>query len=155
MGWEALTKHQDESMGLVPDAEKYVAEWITDVHELILMVEGYLRPLLDDGRVDCSRRFLDVAEEGLGNYEIEALRLQFRQIPGFVEIVPKSALVRGIRLPNGAWRQGVSGRANLSYGALTVPLTRVGREWFIGIHSDIDRLDESRFQEAISKLLGL
>lgn len=155
MAWEALTKRQDENEALIPDAQRYREQWVQDVHELILKIESYLDPLRQDGRVLCHRDFLEVAEEGLGNYRIERLGLEFRQIPGQVELVPKSALVRGIRLPNGAWKTGVSGRVNLSYGALTVPLTRVQDVWNIAIGADIKPLDDTRFQVAVSELLGL
>ena len=155
MTWDALVKHQDEHSQRIPHAKARIETWQKDIHALIERVEGYVAPLHEQKRVLRHRIILEANEHGLGTYRIEALHLEFVQFEGLVKLTPRSALADGLHMPDGSWREDVSGRVHLSYGALTTPLTQVQGDWCILQSSELVPLTESTFEQAITDLLGI
>ncbi len=158
MPMEQLAKLLDERSAKVPDAVERIEKWQDDVAALCAVVEASLEPLRAAGRVLIDHSIDETTEEHLGTYKTKGLGLRFRDVPGKVKLRAKSALVVGVRLPNGAWTTGVQGRVDLSYGAVRVPVVRVGSEpteWQIGIDDELEDLSEPKLERALRNLLGL
>jgi len=81
MGIDDLSKFLDdkEQKAKATDVAwgKRKSEWLTAVDNLYQMIEAWLKPLKDQGKVQTKHEKITLREEGIGAYEIKNMKLNF------------------------------------------------------------------------------
>lgn len=120
-------------------------EWIRAVHDLIEMVQGWLRVEREGGLLDLVPKEVVVDEERLGSYRLPALDI--KAAGRVVALEPIARIIIG----------GL-GRVDLVCGPKRLLLVRnAQKQWFISSHEPRDNgheLNEHTFSEALKLMLS-